>query len=58
MVLDSRIRFGIQDVIDHYDKSWKTEILRSRQEQLKRDNAKQPQKSAEVKGRKRINSKV
>jgi hypothetical protein len=32
MTLDSRIRFGIQDLIDSYDKTWKTEIHRSRQE--------------------------
>lgn len=52
--LNSRIRFCIQDLIDAYDKSWKTEIIRSKQENKKNALA----KSEKVQGRSRKSSKV
>lgn len=40
MDLNSRIRFCIQDLIDAYEKSWKTEIMRSKLETKKVAQAK------------------
>jgi hypothetical protein len=53
MNLNSRIRFCIQDLIDEYQKSWKGEIIRSKQ-----DQAKKAQKPEKVQGRSRKSSRV
>lgn len=61
MNLDSRIRFGIQDLIDSYDREWKAEIVRSKQDNLlkaKAQEQKEKAKTEKVQGRSRKNSKV
>jgi len=35
MDLNSRIRFCIQDLIDEYDRSWKIEIIRAKEDAKK-----------------------
>jgi hypothetical protein len=54
MKLDSRIRFGIQDLMDEYEKVWRAEIQRARNE-----SKKDAKPMEEIKGpRQRTKSKV
>lgn len=56
--LSSRIRFGIQDLIDSYNQVWKKEIIRAKQEAFAHKAKQEASKAHEPKGRSRKSSKV